>query len=288
MKGLAKELRGLRGSEEGLPRARIATRGRRLDSNAPHLIASAALSWSEPHWRNLMAATFPALPVKLTKTDWDKNKGAVAKLAGETGMGAQMDKVKKAWDTAAAQMNVLDGPTACPPNLIKNSLQVAPKLTACKNQFDGAGIKNPDGVVSKLRVEVNALRDLAKTTAAKFKSNPLIPKTSTEHALGIEKEADFYSVALMINGVFAEMRSSSPSTRSSRSSTRTPPRGRSSSRRTSRTSRNTAKSSSRSRASSSTRARRRRAFTNRCEAWARRSCVRPTRSSPTSARSGAP
>jgi hypothetical protein len=141
------------------------------------------------------------IPQKLTKADWDKNKGAIAKLAGETGMGAQMEKVKKAWD--AVDINVLDGGMACPPSLIKNTTQVEPKLKASKDQFDGAGVKNPNGSVAKLRAEVNALRDLATTTAEKFKKNPLIPKSSTEYAAAIAKEADLYSVALMINGVFA-------------------------------------------------------------------------------------
>src|SRR5260221_5633672 len=37
------------------------------------------------------------LPI-LTETEWNKNKGAIAKLAGETGIGALMKQVKKDYD----------------------------------------------------------------------------------------------------------------------------------------------------------------------------------------------
>ena len=44
-----------------------------------------------------MAFTPPAYPAVLTKANWDKNKGAVAKMAGATGVGDALAKLETAY-----------------------------------------------------------------------------------------------------------------------------------------------------------------------------------------------
>ena len=40
----------------------------------------------------------PTWPVTLTDKDWQKKKGNISKLAGETGIGDAMDDAEKAFD----------------------------------------------------------------------------------------------------------------------------------------------------------------------------------------------
>ena len=44
-----------------------------------------------------MAFTPPAYPAVLTKANWDKNKGVVAKMAGATGVGDALSKLEAAY-----------------------------------------------------------------------------------------------------------------------------------------------------------------------------------------------
>ena len=44
-----------------------------------------------------MAFKRPDYPAILTKTNWDKNKGVVAKMAGATGVGDALSKLEAAY-----------------------------------------------------------------------------------------------------------------------------------------------------------------------------------------------
>ena len=66
--------------------------------------------------------TVPAYPKYLLKSEWDKNKGIIAKIRhGETGMGAALDTVKEAYDAVGfAKLQKATGNTK--PNTAKGAL----------------------------------------------------------------------------------------------------------------------------------------------------------------------
>jgi hypothetical protein len=125
----------------------------------------------------------PTYPEMLTNRDWQKQKGAIAKVAGETGIGAQMDKVKALWDKVAWAK--FDAEKLC---------QGMKSLDVWEKAFAEAKKEYPK--VEPVKKELWALRDLAKATADKWKANKLIPKASREHVENIAKTADVLSVAL--------------------------------------------------------------------------------------------
>jgi hypothetical protein len=130
-------------------------------------------------------------PDILTKKDWDKNKGAFAKLAGKTGMGEQMEKLEKAWKSVKA-----------------DNIDPDKVLYGAKGQDPDKVLALAKGEHAKClaaQKEAYALRDLAKKTAEAFKKNKLIPKKSTEHVEAIQKTADHFGVALKLDliGQFA-------------------------------------------------------------------------------------
>ena len=122
---------------------------------------------------------FPNYPDILRPADWDKKKGALAKTAGETGVGAAMTNLIKTLDAV--------------------KLDALVPLTTYKNEaaVDEA-IKTAKANASKLVPASQAaykVRDLAKAAAVKFKK-PLIPKSSVDHALAVMSAADHYGIAL--------------------------------------------------------------------------------------------
>lgn len=124
---------------------------------------------------------FPAIPEILKKSNWQTEKGKFAKLfAGETGIGAQMDKIKAAADK-------LDIGKLSVAQSYKSDEAVDQAITACKSEMIKCA------AVSK---ECYALRDMAKTVAAKFKSNLLISKATATHVASIATAADTLGVAI--------------------------------------------------------------------------------------------
>ena len=122
----------------------------------------------------------PNYPGILKEADWQKNKGALAKAAGETGVGAAM---KTLWDlqqntdwtnlgasTTYTSQGAVD-------EAIKKSKADLPKL-------------------EKLKAQAYTVRDLAKKAAEKFTANKLIPKSSADHARAVMAAAEHFGVAL--------------------------------------------------------------------------------------------
>jgi hypothetical protein len=124
--------------------------------------------------------TYPAI---LTNKDWQKNKGAIAKFAGKTGLGPELDKLEVAFK------KVDQG-----------------KLTAGgygklhnKEEIDNAQKQAKDYYAKN----VQPVRDLALAVSRKggevekdFKSKKTIPKKSTEHVGKLAKEALNFATAL--------------------------------------------------------------------------------------------
>lgn len=126
------------------------------------------------------------IPVILTQADWNKKKGVIAKMAGETGIGAAMKLLETEWKKVDWQEMDPDdafakaGIKATPTNYSK-------LLATAKGQLSK---------VEAVRVKVKALRDLATTTEAKFKKSKLIPSSSTQHVANIKRTADQFWIEL--------------------------------------------------------------------------------------------
>jgi len=126
----------------------------------------------------------PNYPAILTDATWQKEKGKIAKLAGETGLGAALDACQKAY---AAIDEIQFSPKMSYPDIpaIEKDWQAA-KTEGAK--FEG---------VRKLLFKA---RDVANTTAAKYKANKLIPSSSTEYAVKVGKECENFAFTLKSYG----------------------------------------------------------------------------------------
>ncbi len=124
------------------------------------------------------------LPPVLTEASWNKNKGTIAKMAGETGIGAQMKKV----DTAYNKIVWAKFDAAAIGKTATSAQDVDDAVDAAKKHFTA--------VVEPLRTELRKLGDLATETEKKFAKNKLIPKSSTQHVGTIAKTAKDFAVEL--------------------------------------------------------------------------------------------
>ncbi len=124
----------------------------------------------------------PIIPQILTQADWDRQKGLLAKMAGETGIGAQMNKVKAAYN--AVDWGKFDAKIAC--QNTKDVTVVESALADAKGEY---------AKVETVRKELRSLEAIARKTQAKFKSNRAIPSSSTDHVGKIAKAADQMTVA---------------------------------------------------------------------------------------------
>ncbi len=130
--------------------------------------------------------TAKTIPTILTQTDWNKKKGAIAKMAGETGIGQAMKNLEAEWKKVDWQIMDPDGAFQ------KSGLKATPDNY--KKLF--ADAKGEYSKVEGVRVKVKALRDLATTVEKKFKSSKLIPSSSTQHVGNIKTTADHFWIEL--------------------------------------------------------------------------------------------
>ncbi len=126
------------------------------------------------------------IPVILTQADWNKKKGVIAKMAGETGIGAAMKVLEAEWKKVDwDEMDPVEAFTKA--KLKANPTNYAKVFAIAKGQ-----ISKVEGV----RVKVKALRDLAEKTEKKFKASKLIPSSSTQHVANIKTTADHFWIEL--------------------------------------------------------------------------------------------
>jgi hypothetical protein len=133
----------------------------------------------------------PEYPDCLTPQNWDKKKGVIAKMAGETGIGASLTKLKKVYDDTDWKIIQVDDRK---PKI--NDFKLPEWEKMCKEAAT-QGVKE----LEKLRKAAYETRDLAKETAAKFKKNKLIPKSSTALCEEIETAADHLGVGCNPNSI---------------------------------------------------------------------------------------
>ena len=127
------------------------------------------------------------IPTILTDADWQKKKGVIAKMAGETGIGAAMKALAVEWKKVDWQeLDPVDGAW------VKSGLKRNP--TNYEKVFALAKAENTK--VAGVRTKVKALADLAEKQEIKFKANKLIPSSSRAHVGKIATEADRFWIEL--------------------------------------------------------------------------------------------
>ncbi len=123
-----------------------------------------------------------AYPPELMPAFWDKNKGTVAKMAGETGIGAALTQLK-------AQHARIDWTlmTAGGYGKLHNAAEIDAAEKKAKAYHASA--------IAPYAVLARNARDKAIEATKKFAANKLIPKASTVVVASIAKAADVVSVA---------------------------------------------------------------------------------------------
>jgi hypothetical protein len=131
--------------------------------------------------------------VVLTKANWDKNKGVLAKMAGFTGVGESLTKLKATYDKVA--WDVLELPwVKTKPSQADFTL---PKLEAMTK----AAVAEMNGGAAALRTQALATRDLAKKTEAQFKANKAIPSSSAALCTQIAAAAEHLAISVNTNSL---------------------------------------------------------------------------------------
>ena len=123
-------------------------------------------------------ALYPSWPASLTDAAWQKKKGSIAKIAGETGIGDAMKTAKTAFDRI--DFNTME------PAQIHPSDRTVENLGAGKQ----AALAYHRSTIEPARVKIKAIRDLAEKTALDWKKNKLIPKSSTKAAEDVMSDAN--------------------------------------------------------------------------------------------------
>lgn len=125
-----------------------------------------------------------ALPKELTAAEWSKNKGTIAKMAGETGLGAALTALATHQDAVVSKLNIPNWP--------------ADEKVALGTTFED-WTTNANNKIKAFMLEVKALSDAAKTVedtadkaAAKFAKSKVISKSSTDYAKAVVDEAKAY------------------------------------------------------------------------------------------------
>jgi hypothetical protein len=141
--------------------------------------------------------TQPALPVLLTRKEWDKKKGVIAKMAGQTGIGAQCDKVATAYRAVKWDRFDLEGRR----RVVLKNWRDDTFTRDNWNKLLKDAMTETTTTVAKLVTELYALRDLCNKTAETFKKSKTIPASSAQYVVTMAKAADGLGVSLNKNTV---------------------------------------------------------------------------------------
>jgi hypothetical protein len=133
----------------------------------------------------------PELSVVLTKANWDKNKGVLAKMAGPTGVGEALDKLEKAYKAVDWQKFEIAA------NKLPEKEFTLKKLA----DMQKAAVAEMTGNAAKLRLAAFAARDVARKAGAELRKNKLVPKSAADLCAQIEKDADMMGVGANANSL---------------------------------------------------------------------------------------
>lgn len=138
-----------------------------------------------------MSQAYIKIPVELTNAHWQKKKGNIAKMAGETGVGKAMDDLAKAF--AKIDFNKYDAGM-----LVQNEKNPAVIEEHRKKLVAYAQGSDVEGVRKAIRVVWNKADDAAKA----FKANKLVPKSATAAAENVAKVCANYLTAVGTHGLY--------------------------------------------------------------------------------------
>jgi hypothetical protein len=111
------------------------------------------------------------LPKILTEAEWKSKKGIVAKMAGETGMGAALLKLGKAWGDV--KWNLVD-----PDEGIRLKAGATGKQTLAAYNLAEPIAFGEFGDIAKVQTELRAVNKLAGELEIKWKASKVIPSSS--------------------------------------------------------------------------------------------------------------
>lgn len=128
----------------------------------------------------------PEIPKILTKNNWDKKKGVIAKMHGRTGIGEQMVAFVTAfgkvdWDALNLFKLRMDWKTVTVAEWEK-------RTKAAKDEMNGS--------LDKVCDELRDLADLARKVQVDFKKSKTIPSGDAKHVGNIADEADAFADSL--------------------------------------------------------------------------------------------
>jgi hypothetical protein len=143
--------------------------------------------------QNMAETQFPKpdYPKILTSKDWDKKKGVIAKMHGETGLGKKMDEVERLFN--AVDWNKI--------NMYAHRMDWKTVTKAKWDKVLNDAVKEVTGPLPKVSKGLYELRDLARSAQATFKKSKTIPSSSTKHVGDIAAEADRFGVKLNKNSM---------------------------------------------------------------------------------------
>jgi hypothetical protein len=127
------------------------------------------------------------LPKILTVQDWNAKKGTIAKMAGETGIGAALAKLKTEWDKVP--WNILD------PDAAMSAAGKGRQSVALLDQCMKAAQSNI-GKLEPVRKQLSVIEKLAQKIEADWQKNKLIPASSRKHVGTMKVDAEKFSIAL--------------------------------------------------------------------------------------------
>jgi hypothetical protein len=134
--------------------------------------------------------TFP-YPEILMRKDWDKKKGVFAKMAGQTGVGEQCDKVQAAYKKVNwIRLNAYESRI----KLGKWGDDTFTRPNWEKLLKDASAEASTN--LAKVGAECYKLRDLCQKVAVDFKKSKTVPSSAADHVLKMAKAADQMGVAL--------------------------------------------------------------------------------------------
>jgi len=133
-------------------------------------------------------------PVILTNADWQKKKGTIAKIAGETGLGALMKKCE-----AEHKKQDFLNKFLANNNVDWRTIPADKTREEFVNELEPQLFKKFKTAAEPMRKLLVEIRDTAKKTAVAWKKKPLIPAASVKHVEAIAKAADYLYIAMKDN-----------------------------------------------------------------------------------------
>jgi len=128
------------------------------------------------------------IPKILTLTNWNAKKGVIAKMAGETGIGAALTKLKTEW--AKIPWDELD-----PDEAVNKHAKNGKMTIAALDQLEPVARAN----IRKVKPVQDQLKAIAKLTGqieTKWKASKVIPASSRKHVGDMKLAAQKLDIAL--------------------------------------------------------------------------------------------